>query len=252
VRQILASGAIAVAYQPIVSLADRQVWGCEALLRGHTGPLGLIPPPVLVESASRARLLDAVTIEVMEQAITLTEHARAQYGKALVLTLNLEIEQFHETSELLERLVAEVDRSSIRVVLELSERSPLPWTADQERLATELARHGIGVGLDDLGSGESRGTLLGARAWDVVKIDRGLLLENHEGRGPVLLRHLTGILDAYGLQHSVLEGIETPAHERIALELGVRYGQGNGYASAADGPALLRLLAADTLPPLPH
>ena len=248
VRRMLAAGEIAVAYQPIVTLADRQVWGCEALLRGHTGTLGLIPPPVLIESAAEARLLDAVTREVMEQAIAFTQQASAACGRPLTLTLNLEIEQFHAGSGLLERLVDRVEASGVPVVLELSERQPMPWTPERDQLADELAAHRIGVGLDDLGAGESRLTLVGSRAWDLVKLDRGLLLEDHRGHGPVVLRHLMGILGDYALGGTVAEGIETPEQERIARELGIRYGQGNGYGAAASGPDLLRLLRGGALP----
>jgi diguanylate cyclase (GGDEF)-like protein len=249
VRRMLDSGEIAVAYQPIVTLADREVWGCEALLRGSTRTLGLIPPPVLVESASAARLLDAVTREVMEQAITVAEQARAVRGRPVTLTLNLEIDQFHPASDLLDRLVARVDACGVPVILELAERQPMPWTPERDRLAQELASHGIGVGLDDLGSGESRLTLLGGRPWDLLKLDRGLLLEDH-GRGPVVLRHLMALLADYGLADTLLEGIETAAQERIALDLGIRYGQGNGYAAAMSGADLLRLLAEGPVPSL--
>ncbi|MGZ4453377.1 MAG: EAL domain-containing protein [Nocardioides sp.] len=247
VQRMLAAGEIAVAYQPLITLADREVWGCEALLRGHTASLGLIPPPVLVESASQARLLDAVTGEVMQQAITVAEQARTVCGRPITLTLNLEVEQFHDASELLDRLVARVDATGVPVLLELAEREPMPWTRERDRLADELATHGIGVGLDDLGSGESRLTLIGARHWDLVKLDRDLLLENHRGQGPIVLRHLMGILDVYQLGNTLLEGIETAEQEQIARDLGVRYGQGNGYGAAMGGADLLALLARGAL-----
>ena len=86
------------------------------------------------------------------------------------------------------------------------------------------------------------------RAWDLVKLDRDLLLENHRGQGPVVLRHLMGLLDVYGLGNTLLEGIEAPEHEQLARDLGIRYGQGNGYGAAMAGDALLALLAGGALP----
>jgi len=247
VQRMLAAGEIAVAYQPLVTVADREVWGCEALLRGHNAALGLIPPPILVASASQARLLDAVTREVMLQSILVAEQARTVCGRPVTLTLNLEVEQFHDASELLDRLVARVDATGVPVLLELAEREPMPWTRERDRLADELATHGIGVGLDDLGSGESRLTLIGARAWDLVKLDRDLLLEDHRGQGPVVLRQLMAILDVYQLGETLLEGIETAEQEQIARDLGIRYGQGNGYGAAMSGTDLLDLMAHGAL-----
>lgn len=241
IRRMIDAGDIAVAYQPIVALEDRTVWGWEALLRGRTRPLGQIPPPVLVESASAADLLDAVTREVADQALDVAARAGAVAGRAVTLTLNLEDEQFQPDSELLSWLVERVDALGVPMVLELSERQPTVWTPERERLAEELARHGIGLGLDDLGAGVSRAEVLGRRAWDLVKLDRGLLLEDHRGRGPIVLRHAVALLDDYGFTGTLVEGIETAAHEQLALDLGIRYGQGNGLGPAADAAVLLAL-----------
>lgn len=252
------AGDIAVAYQPIVALADHTVWGWEALLRGRTRALGPIPPPVLVESASAANLLDAVTQEVADQALVIAARAGDLAGRAVTMTLNLEDEQLRPDSALLSWLVERVDALGVPVVLELSERAPTVWTPERERLADELAAHGIGLGLDDLGAGASRAALLGCRDWDLVKLDRGLLLEDHHGRGPVVIRHAMALLDDYGLRSTLVEGIETAAHEELALDLGIRYGQGNGLGAAADGATLLELagrgltvtpLAAGIAPP---
>jgi diguanylate cyclase (GGDEF)-like protein len=241
VRRMLDAGGIAVAYQPIVTLADRRLWGCEALLRGHTGALGAIPPTALVESAAAAHLLDAVTREVMAQALATAEAARAVAGVPLTMTLNLEAEQFDPASDLLGWLVERVDASGVPVVLELSERQPLLWTAAHDALADELAGHGIGLGLDDIGAGVSRVNLLGHRSWELVKLDRGLLLEDHRGRGPIALRHVAQLLGEYGATGSLLEGIETAEQEALARDLDIRFGQGNGLAPAMSGEAFLDL-----------
>lgn len=251
VRRMIDAGDIAVAYQPVVRLADHQVWGCEALLRGRTGRLGLIPPPLLVESASAEHLLDAVTREVMTQALEVGEQARVVSGVPMTMTLNIEVEQFHPASALLDWLVERVDAAGVPVVLELSERDPIAWTPERDRLADELAAHGIGVGLDDLGAGADRMTLVGERCWDLVKLDRGLLLEDHDGRGPVALRHTMGILGDHAIAGSVLEGIETPEQEALARDLGIRYGQGNGLAAPMTPAAFLELAGRGlAVPPL--
>lgn len=249
VRRMIDTCEIAVAYQPIVSLADRRVWGCEALLRGRTDALGAIPPTVLVESAAEAHLLDAVTREVMSQALGVAEQLRAGRGEPVTMTLNLESDQFRPDSDLLAWLVEHVDALGVPVVLELSERQPMPWSDDHDRVADELASHGIGVGLDDIGAGQSRLTLLGHRQWDLIKLDRGLLLEDHRGRGPVVLCHAAAILDEYGVVGSLLEGIETAEQEALAVGLGIRYGQGNGFGAAMPATEILALVDAGTVMP---
>lgn len=251
VRRMIDTAEIAVAYQPIVSLADRTVWGCEALLRGRTDAHGAIPPTVLVESAAAAHLLDAVTREVMAQALGVADQLRAARGEPVTMTLNLESDQFRSDSDLLAWLVEHVDTLGVPVVLELSERQPMPWSAEHDRLTDELASHGIGVGLDDIGAGQSRLTLLGHRQWDLVKLDRGLLLEDHRGLGPVVLRHAAAILDEYGVLGSLLEGIETADQETLAVELGIRFGQGNGFGAAMSAEELVALADANlTAPPV--
>jgi len=249
VRQMIDTSEIAVAYQPIVALGDRTIWGCEALLRGHTDALGAIPPTVLVESATRADLLDALTHEVMAQALGVAEQLRAASGVPVTMTLNVESDQFRADSALLGWLVERVDALGVPVVLELSERQPMPWTPAQDRLADELAHHGIGLALDDLGAGQSRLTLIGHRQWDLIKLDRGLLLEDHRGRGPVVLRHAAAILDEYGVVGSLVEGIETAAQEELAVALGIRYGQGNGLGAAMSPSALLDLARGNRVVP---
>jgi len=249
VRQMIDASEIAVAYQPIVSLSDRVVWGCEALLRGRTDALGVIPPTVLVESAAAAHLLDAVTREVMTQALDMAQQLRAAGGVPVTMTLNLESDQFRSDSALLGWLVERVDDLDVPVVLELSERQAMPWIAEHDELADELATHGIGLGLDDLGAGQSRLMLLGHRRWDLIKLDRGLLLEDHRGRGPVALRHAAAILDEYGLVGSLVEGIETAEQEQLAVSLGIRYGQGNGLGAAMSPADLLGLASGGMVVP---
>ena len=70
------------------------------------------------------------------------------------LSVNLEFEQLRGDSRLLcllpERMAS---TAGVHLVLEISERHVSRWTSPQRAIATDLAAAGIGLAVDDFGTG---------------------------------------------------------------------------------------------------
>jgi diguanylate cyclase (GGDEF)-like protein len=238
-RRIIDQG-VDVAYQPIVDLHTRQVVGWEALLRGSLPLVGSLNPEQLVGSAVRAGVLDIVTCQLAKQALATISEASRRLGRRLSLSINLEQEQFRDTSSLLRWFVEDADRSGVDLVLELTERGDAEaWGPREDALADRLAHFGIGLALDDLGSGNSRLPLLIRRHWQAVKLDRGMLLNGH--RGLVMLTHTVAMLRSLGMP-IVMEGVETAEQLELIQDLGIDRVQGHYFAAATTATELFAFL----------
>ena len=234
-RRLLDQG-VDVAYQPIVDVDTRELIGWEALLRGSLPLLGDLNPEQLVGSAVRAGVLDIVTRQLTIQALATVGEAARRLGRRLSLSVNIEQEQFRDTSPLLRWLVESADRAEVDLILELTERGdPEAWGPREDQLADRLQACGIGLALDDLGSGSSRMPLLVRRHWQAVKLDRGLLLNGH--RGLVMLTHTVAMLRSLGLS-IVMEGVETAEQLELIQELGIDRVQGHYFAAATTAAEL--------------
>ncbi|WP_300679466.1 bifunctional diguanylate cyclase/phosphodiesterase [Nocardioides sp.] len=243
-RRLLDQG-VDVAYQPIVDLRTRQLVGWEALLRGSLPLLGSLNPEQLVGSAVRAGVLDIVTRQLAKQALETVSEASRRLGRRLSLSINLEQEQFRDTSTMIKWVAEEADRLGVDLVLELTERGDAEaWGAREDALADQLERFGVGISLDDLGSGNTRIPLLIRRHWHTVKLDRGLLLSGH--RGLVMLTHTVAMLRSLGLT-IVMEGVETAEQLELTQELGIDRVQGHYFAAASTAAELFAFVDSNGL-----
>lgn len=241
VQRLLAQG-LDVAYQPVVEVATGDVVGWEALLRGRLPILGAMNPERVVDSAARTGALDTVMRQVAEQALRTVAEAARRLGRPMTLSLNLEPQQLRAESPFLGWLLEAARDLPVRLLLEITERGEGgTWGAEQEAAFAVLAREGVGLAIDDLGSGASRMALLAHGGWEWVKIDRGFLLRGD--RGLVMLRHIVGMLHELGLT-VLLEGIETEEHLALARGLGITLVQGHFLGRPVPAGDLLTALPA--------
>lgn len=235
-----------VAYQPIVELASGDLVGWEALLRGQLPEHGTLSPLRVVGSATRIGALDTVMREVAEQALTTASAASVRLGRSMTVTVNLEPAQIWPGSPFLQWLVDRSGSCPAQLLLEVTERGEeTAWGEDQEVALDRLQEAGLGIAIDDLGTGVSRLRLLARRDWTWVKLDRGFLLLG--GRGLVLLRHTVAMLHELGTV-VLLEGIETEEQLEIARTAGIDLVQGNFLSCPMSADSLLARLA-DMSPP---
>lgn len=222
IRTIIANGAFATVFQPIVELETRTTVGYEALTRFDDGS----PPDVRFAQASECGLgleLEAATLEAA---------FRASDSLPANVLLNLNV-----SPELVlagEPLGGLLRQSGWQTILELTEHTAVD---DYEGLRRAIAALGdrVRLAIDDAGAGFASFRHILELAPQFVKLDRAIIagLDADPARQAFVagMRHFA-VTTGCGL---IAEGIETEA-ELIALRtLGVSLGQGY-YLGRPEGP----------------
>jgi EAL domain-containing protein (putative c-di-GMP-specific phosphodiesterase class I) len=134
-------------------------------------------------------------------------------------------------------------------VLEITEGSLMERGPTAPAVLRELQQLGVGIVLDDFGTGWSSLSRLRHLPITGLKVDRSFVaeLETGEGTSGLIVAGIVQMSHALGLG-SVAEGIETRAQADRLRELGCRSAQGFLFARPMDAEATGRLLAASAAP----
>ena len=97
------------------------------------------------------------------------------------------------------------------------------------KIVGELKDMGFGISMDDFGTGYSDIALLNVLPFDVMKIDRSILIApGDRERKMNLIKQVVQMGHGFGM-HVICEGIETTEQEELLTECGCEYGQGYYY-----------------------
>lgn len=230
-----------VVYQPVVDLRDDSVVAVETLVRscsdGRPGATAELIARA-EEDGSIHELGRSVLLRACEDAATWAEPGQA----APQLMVNLSALQLHEVP-FVDDVVETLGRTGLhadRLAFELTESHPLTEAA---AVALEALAHvGVGVAMDDFGTGFGSLQELRELPLTGVKIDKRFV-----GRlpHPVDLAFITAIKDLADARDlwCVAEGVETDAQRRALQEAGVTYGQGFGLSRPLDADGVRRFIA---------
>lgn len=224
IQRLLGDNGFEVVLHPLVATATGELEGVEALLRVEDQVFGRLSPLLVVDSAQRADLLDEMTETIARQAIEAVRRIDLLLGRQHLLTVNVEFSQLRRDSPLLETLVKLVAEHDVSLALEVSERAFDGWTDEIEAIAVWLRESGISLAIDDFGAGYSTYALLNHWSWDLVKLDRSLVV----GDSPPerrLLAHVSYLLRDLGFA-MVAEGIEDERQWDFVEELQIGWIQG--------------------------
>ena len=222
VRALIESGGIRPAMQPIVRLLDGVTLGYESLCRINPGAGPQVPSALfdaaggsmekeLDEACIRAGLKGSVHTLPATLFLNVMLPTLAQPNAALRLT------QFAED--------AGVDPE--HVVLEISERVPVPNVARLRRVVADLRSRGFRIAIDDAGAGHASMLVIAEVRPDFIKIDRDLICGVHSSDSR---RALVVSMLSFGTHINariIAEGVETEADLKSLMDLGVQFGQGN-------------------------
>ncbi len=236
-RQAIGAGQLRVLYQPQIDLQSGRVVGCEALIRWQHPRNGLLAPSAFIDLAEEIGLIAEMDLWVMERACRQLAEWRGLYGCA-DFTMSVNISGRHLSLRGLKGAVKDVleryDLPAGVLCLELTESILIDDVLGARRLMRELHSVGVGLHMDDFGSGYSSFKQLYELPFDVLKIDRSLMAKI------VLDRQAANIVEGIlGLAHTlemkvVAEGIEDGAQAAMLAAMGCDYGQGYQYDRPLD------------------
>jgi diguanylate cyclase (GGDEF)-like protein len=205
-----------VAFQPIRTIAG-DLFGYEALTRqyGGFGSIGEVFDTA--ERLERTAELDARCIASIAAALPV--------GFAHVLFVNVSPASFRSSDGVLDSLAALCDRTRLdpaRIVVEVTERSPLPPQA--AAIFGRLRSRGFRIALDDFGSGNAGLEAFARVPVDVVKIDGSLVSRLATDARARAVVGATCAMVAELSCRLVCEGVETTAVLEAAVGLARRHG----------------------------
>jgi diguanylate cyclase (GGDEF)-like protein len=250
VRPALERDEFVLHYQPKLDLRSGRVAGVEALLRWCHPERGMIPPLQFISLIEQTALVGPVTLHVIDQALEQQARWRAA-GLSLEMSVNLSARNLHD-SELpgqIDALLRRHGTPATALTVEVTESAAM---ADPERAVAVLGAlraRGVGVSIDDFGSGHASIAYLTTLPGSELKIDRSFVTGMCESpRDEAIVRSTIDLARHLGLR-VVAEGIETPDVCERLTAMGCDAGQGyliSRPAPAEELTAWLRARAQET------
>ena len=219
-----------VYYQPQYNIQAEppKLVSAEALVRWNHPELGMIPPNDFIPLFERSGKITEVDRYVWSEAVKQVARWREDYGIILPVSVNLSrVDVFDpELEGTLDRVLAYngLERGALK--LEVTE-SAYTGNADQViEVVKNLRSRGFEVEMDDFGTGYSSLNMLSAMPVDVLKMDRGFImnLEDNE-KNAQLVSLILGIAKSLKIP-VVAEGVETEEQLLLLKRLGCELVQG--------------------------
>ncbi|CCG42377.1 Putative diguanylate cyclase (GGDEF)/phosphodiesterase (EAL) precursor with PAS sensor; Putative two-component sensor histidine kinase [Magnetospirillum molischianum DSM 120] len=198
-------------YQPVFAADTGRVMAVEALLRWHHPEIGLMTPDHFLPLAEETGLIFPIGRLVLESACRQTRLWLDQGIAPPRVCLNLSARQFH-ASTLADEIAAALAESNLPAAMlefDLPESCLTEKGPKTDSLFTSLKTLGIGIAIDDFGSGHSSFSLLRQMRTDTLKISQDLVRDPAGSSGNTeVIQAIVAV--AHGLHIRVVApGIET-------------------------------------------
>lgn len=222
-------------FQPVVDLATQRLVGSEALVRWRHPEYGLVSPSVFLGIAETNGAIIDIGRWVIEHACAQAKqwHSNFPVTEGMYVAVNVSPKELWEDGfvEFVEATLERHHLGPAMLRLEIVEAGLMRNQIETESAIRRLASLGVGIVVDDFGTGHATTTYLRSLPLAAIKIDRSLvaLAPNDTTRADALRAEVERAL-LVGVE-VIGEGIETADQEALVADAGCRFAQGYRYSA---------------------
>lgn len=228
--QALAAGEFVVYYQPKVRIADKSIYGAEALVRWvRDGQV--VTPARFIPQFEREGSVCRLDYYMLEQVCGFLKSRLDKGQKIVPVSVNFSRRHLEE-SDLVERITGTIDRFGIDrsyIEIELTESEDYQNYEIMSSVIERLKERGISTSIDDFGTGFSSLNMIKKVDLDTIKIDKSLIpfddVNNNKHQDIVMFSSIINLIGRLG-KKSVAEGVETTQQLDYLEKLGCDIVQG--------------------------
>ncbi|MEU6859600.1 EAL domain-containing protein [Glycomyces sp. NPDC046736] len=231
-------------YQPQVRLVDGEVIGAEALLRYHHPERGVVNPAEIIETAEHSSVMRMLTERVVDIALRqLRTWNEAGYHLRMAVNVSVRDLQSPEFTDFLTDRIDAYGVDAEKLQLEITESALM---ADPRRVVVNVQRLsdlGVGISLDDFGTGFSSMQHLRRLPVTEIKIDKSFVTTLIDDPDNAAIVSTTIDLGRALDVEVVAEGVEDEKVRKQLEGWGCHAGQGWHFAKPMSADAFERWMA---------
>lgn len=225
INELISNELIRFAFQPIVDIKNRKIYGYEALMRSKMdafkSPMEILE---VAKSQSKLRPLERL---VFKQVFETIYEMRKVFSDQKFFINSIPIAMI--TPEELKKINSQYPIDIRNIVIEITEVEIDEEIEIKKNLA-EFKNIGVKIAIDDFGKGYSGEVRILNTAPDIVKIDLDLIRNIHKNeRKKALVKNLISYCKSTNTI-VLAEGVEVEEELRVVKELGVDLVQGYYFA----------------------
>lgn len=219
-------------YQPIYNASNGKLIGFEALVRWNSKKWGIISPDEFIHISEQTKEIEHIGDFVLDNAGAFIARYNAQNNMNLSVSVNASvIELLHP--QYTDKVLAMLKKHNLKpnnLIIEVTESILIDQTSIVTNHLTKLKEIGVGVALDDFGSGYASLNTMIFIPLTIVKIDREIMTKLMTNKLlEDIMRSIISLCHDHGVT-VVAEGVETSDMVERAKTIGVDKLQGYYYS----------------------
>ena len=205
-------GQLFCEFQPQVDVRTGRIVGAEALVRWQHPVRGLIGPDDFIEPAESAGLIAPITWFVIDEALRVQRRWRER-GLDLAVSINLSVRHLTDMAlpDRISAALADWEVPPASLTIEVTESGVMNDPRRAGAVLQQLRLLGVGVAIDDYGTGNTSLTYLKQLDITELKIDKSFITHLRESdEDAIIVRSTVALGRDLGLR-IVAEGVEDEA-----------------------------------------
>jgi len=234
------SDFIELVYQPKVSIIDKKLTGVEALARWRHPERGILGPGAFIPVAEELGKIDAITDLVLRKAMAQGAEWESE-GHSIGISVNYSVDSLNrlDLPDYIEATVQEYGMNPKLVTIEVTESRVMQDITSCLEILTRLRMKGLGLSIDDFGTGHSSLEQLKRVPFSELKIDRAFVCDAANDKVARAILESSVTLGKSLELKLVAEGVETQVDWDLIAELGCDEIQGYFVAKPMSGDNIL-------------